>query len=658
MARFGLIDSDEEEVSDGESSSSQHSLLEEGGVGRETNQSRTSSSSSDFDFEQEDAPPRASLLSDDDDESQITSEEEEQGEGEGEDYSISFATRTPSPPPPTTTTTTTRQTRVKRGGGGGETPWAEQLKLEPKRVQVMQASFFGQSSNNPNPTASTPRSTVVQQQQQQQERVISVPTPIIDPQPFRPFRSYHRVALSDSIINDSGGSIIDAGSTLGRSYKIGWGSKGEIVSLESDDVLKISKLRLLEKDKDLDKKRSMRLLQLQLAHTEIYPSCHTDPESCTNPVPFASPLPTLRFHHFDKLFDTTTTTEEEEEEAQLFKLASHLFDEVNDLGLLDNNNNNKTNLITRLRRKDLLSNWLHNFLLPRVQLKLNNNNSNSNSLEKIFLLLTSHSLKLACETSLDSSNLRLASLISQIGTVSSNSTDSQFQTDLEKQLEKWKEFDLTTSSSCSLVSKEIVKIYELLSGNLENSQVLQGVEWKAAFAMVLWYSRHDEAQREEEQEEEVSKAIRIYENSWTRSNNKVAPPLPSYLTTTTTTNTTTDGPLDPIYHLIKLYTLPTHSLEESLSPLNFGNCSTDYRLPWHLYLMFSRVLRKRDFEDRLSLDDLDDLDDDDDMDQTRTREGNSVRADQITVSYASQLESLGMWEWSIFVLLHLELEIP
>ena len=36
-------------------------------------------------------------------------------------------------------------------------------------------------------------------------------------------------------------------------------------------------------------------------------------------------------------------------------------------------------------------------------------------------------------------------------------------------------------------------------------------------------------------------------------------------------------------------------------------------------------------------------------------EGNSVRADLMTESYANQLESIGLWQWSIFILLHLEL---
>ncbi|GAA5958261.1 hypothetical protein JCM3765_004772 [Sporobolomyces pararoseus] len=721
MARFGLLDS-EDEASDASSIEQEEEL--------EPDESSTTRSISiplstededqeeEEEEEEEDAPPRASLLSDQDEEEE---EEEDQDDYSMDEQPVSLTrkrsvratrqntttgSRTPSPVP---------NSRRKPSQLGGTTavvqsPWAQQLKLEPKRVQVMQASFFGQSS-------SLERRELEQHEQQQREskrrmiqqqpaaaapskpvqsQSVSVPTPVVDPTPFRPYRTYTRVPLKDSISDQTSSqqNLVDAGLALGRSYKIGWGTKGEILSLKGvydksqvkSDVVKLEKLKLVSDDDDDAKISAIRLLELQLAQSEIYPSCHTDP-SASSPVPFASPLPSLRFHHFSSLFTDTTTNESDGDklsnspEAQLFKLASHLFDEIPDLHLVNPTTTTASKTtITNLRRRDLISNWLSKTLLPTISNSLNS--PSTDPLTKIYLLLTTHQLSSACELSLNSNNLRLSTLISQIGTISSSSTDLKFQLDLELQLKKWKEFGIDSN-----VSLKVRRIYELLSGNLGLSKGGKGgiedeskefhvleneTEWKVAFAMGLWYSRNNnnnnKEDEEKEEEEEVARAMKLYEKSFKDFPEKVPSPLPIHYRSSSSSSSKGLDAMDPIYHLLKLYTSPTHTLEQTLSPSNFGKSLTDYRLPWHLYLLFSRVLRKRDFEDRLTIGRGEGNEDDEEMmmmmteeETTTTRprkEGNSVRADQVTTSYAHQLESLGLWEWSCFVLLHLELELP
>jgi nuclear pore complex protein Nup98-Nup96 len=87
--------------------------------------------------------------------------------------------------------------------------------------------------------------------------------------------------------------------------------------------------------------------------------------------------------------------------------------------------------------------------------------------------------------------------------------------------------------------------------------------------------------------------------------------------------------------LIRVFSDATVSLDQILNPRNCSASPTDLRLPWHLYLILSRVMQKRDFVDR-------------------DEEGYSGEADRITQGYAAQLELGGQWLNAAFVLLHLE----
>lgn len=60
----------------------------------------------------------------------------------------------------------------------------------------------------------------------------SLPAPPIDPTPFRPYRTYSRIPLTSSITNNKEGNLVDLGLALGRSFRVGWGPKGEMVMLK------------------------------------------------------------------------------------------------------------------------------------------------------------------------------------------------------------------------------------------------------------------------------------------------------------------------------------------------------------------------------------------------------------------------------------------
>ncbi len=111
-----------------------------------------------------------------------------------------------------------------------------------------------------------------------------------------------------------------------------------------------------------------------------------------------------------------------------------------------------------------------------------------------------------------------------------------------------------------------------------------------------------------------------------------APPKPDYLEEEEDRGgegrkgTDTDK-YDVKYHLLKLYTNRSHPMEVVLDPETHTPDPLDFRLSWFLY----RVL--------LSLGYV---------------HATSRGQDALHSSFAAQLESLGLWHWAVFVLLHCE----
>lgn len=395
------------------------------------------------------------------------------------------------------------------------------------------------------------------------------------------------------------------------------------------------------------------LLEMQLAQTDIY-----EPEMPYS-APQAVPSSSLRFGHFVDLF-SSEASDAMLDEAELFKLGQCLFDEINDLALPEVGDDGEPidpayrAYVLSIRRRALLSAWLSRAASSSASQLA----TSSSPLDCIFHHLSTHNIPAACDVALESHNLHLATLLSQLG----STVDDSFKEDLFLQLQKWREYGVD-----EFVEKGYRRIVEVMSGNLgvsegrpqkggdaavEAMHVLEGLSWKAAVGMWLWYGiLNDTTAGVDEGASVVADALRRYEEAY-KLDSRVSAPFPPHIPSSA--DAPTADTLDPAYHLLKLFSSPTHSLESALSPLNFGSAKMDYRLPWHLYILFSRVLRRRDFEDRLEVD----LDSDDAMGEEGegAREGNSVTADRVTESYAAQLESMGKWEWAAFVLLHLELE--
>lgn len=269
-----------------------------------------------------------------------------------------------------------------------------------------------------------------------------------------------------------------------------------------------------------------------------------------------------------------------------------------------------------LRKKEL-SKWLTRISTHRIErevklCKYNHNSKNidNNYLNGIYSLLTGNKLFDACQLAIENNDYRLSLLLTQI------SSNRDFNELLTKQLDNW-----TCTKSDKYINLDRLRLYVLLSGKLtydtnnNKVNVCDNLDWKRQFALHLWYNCLPI--------NNIQDALVSYEHNVT--NGTCARPYPPHLEDSVQTNKREEI-FDTCYHLIKLYCDKTHNLNDLLSPLTHTSNRIDYRLSWHLALVLKSLEYKHISE--YSLDNLHD-------------------------NFAAQLQTLDLWHWSVFVLLHI-----
>lgn len=408
------------------------------------------------------------------------------------------------------------------------------------------------------------------------------------------------------------------------------------------------------------------LLDVQLRNSII--DVDEDDEVGGDACPAIYPDPRLRFKHFASTLDDSLSdakgAHSKRYELAVFRLASALFDEI-DLRLdAEQVSTSVRNNAMRLRRKNAVSDWLRWYvdegLRSEIRAHLASSAPSSVSGEKIiFSLLSAGQFEEACKQALDVGDVRLATLLAQ---VDGGGSDDEFRLDLLDQLSVWR-----ASGVDVFLSTEYRRIFELLSGNVHVSKgngkrdeaeqvndlaICQGMDWKRTFSCFLHFSLPFEAGLEE--------VVATFETSVGQGvgDHVIVPPLPPYLERDVKPGSkrfrdvirNKAYPNDVLFALLKLFAqrdLPLESVLDAQqycpSPLNVG-------LAFHLSQLLSRVLGVRDFSDRV------DLGIDGEAIARLTNErGNSAVHDNLCVQYAMQLETIGLWTWAAYILLHLEM---
>ncbi|KAF8473419.1 nuclear protein 96-domain-containing protein [Kalaharituber pfeilii] len=315
-------------------------------------------------------------------------------------------------------------------------------------------------------------------------------------------------------------------------------------------------------------------------------------------------------------------------ERSVWKLASVLFDPIEE----QHDGMDIMQLHQRIRKQKL-----SRFLEEIVERTVDYHARTAGSLEEVALAhLTGHRVEQACASLLEANAFRLATLIPMIG------GDNILREEMKRQLFEWKQ-----KGFLSEFSLPIRALYELLAGNTCYSDGLQkpyedaapsffisqqfNLDWKRTFGLKLWYGTTED--------QDLSEAVLRYEEDFKKYPGDVQKPTPWYAPENAETEE-----FDLLWGLLKTYAdvflFPNGDgqvvLEDVLSTKWADKERNDYRLPWQLRTLMVRR-RIRDF----SVPDM------------KIEDYQHKIGDDLTVSFAAQLEGQGHWEWAMFVIIHL-----
>ncbi|QDZ20282.1 nucleoporin [Chloropicon primus] len=154
----------------------------------------------------------------------------------------------------------------------------------------------------------------------------------------------------------------------------------------------------------------------------------------------------------------------------IWRLLACIFSQINSAGAGDDGDG------YNIARRQKISQWLRRHSVWAVGRQLES--SAISDLEKVILSLSKHDIRETTEQALALKDTRLASLISMAG------CHMHMKEDISQQLEVWR-----SNSMDDLIAQQRMHVYELLSGKLENILHQHDLDWRRAFACIMWYEQ-------------------------------------------------------------------------------------------------------------------------------------------------------------------------
>lgn len=254
-------------------------------------------------------------------------------------------------------------------------------------------------------------------------------------------------------------------------------------------------------------------------------------------------------------------------------------------------------------RRDLLSSWLEG-VVAENDLRM----SNVDYLDRLMSMMMCHKVNEACELALSNADINFSLLMSQ------SSGGPAIRQLIQHQLVSWREVEAD-----QFIDERRLRIAMIIGGVsvMDGPQqalinIFEQMNWLKCLALQLWYISSPTAS--------VTDALLAYEQNFQQAEFDVAAPTPSYQQEQDFKD------FDIRFHLMKLFSQRSHPLEVLLYPANYTKDLMDYRLSF-LLLEVIETLGYRHLSDSCRL--------------------------KIYISFAEQLETNGMWEWSLWAMLHI-----
>lgn len=272
-------------------------------------------------------------------------------------------------------------------------------------------------------------------------------------------------------------------------------------------------------------------------------------------------------------------------------------------------------------RREAIGDWLKHVIgktLDREKSSSSSGGSCCSNEEKILLLLSGFELEEACKISREAGDHCLALLMAQLR------SGTPTKALIKQQIALWQDAGIDEN-----ISTDRSKLYSLIAGEpLVSSKhggtinVCEGLDWKRALAVHLWYFSSPTAS--------IRDALELYETAFDGKKTAyayAAQPKPEYRGNDYEIEVNGEKSIyDLCFHLLKLFSIGNHALGELLNPATHTADPLDYRLSW---LMQQALLA---------------------LGYTHLSEHVATLTH---VNFATQLEAYGLWHWSVFVMLHL-----
>ncbi|XP_078401075.1 nuclear pore complex protein Nup98-Nup96 isoform X1 [Cetorhinus maximus] len=461
-------------------------------------------------------------------------------------------------------------------------------------------------------------------------------------------RQQKLVPLEQSVTSGKGKLLMDMALFAGRSFRVGWApscilchSGKQLSSVAEEDPdpcsveynffpkpakikhvselpfkVHLEKVMLKEERAKQDLSLYTEQLKIALRHSNV---------EIEDECPFVEPEQGVKALHEYAAWiqEVEDKIEEMEGVVRSWSLAWTLCEAIwGDLKELDASFSPPSPYVQQLERRRAFSRWLSRTAEERIEEEVAVSRHKS-PVEAVFSYLTGKRISEACRLAQQSGDHRLALLLAQAA------GGHEVRELLSMQLADWNHLQADP-----FIQEERLKIFALLAGKAvwQSSEsyvnVCSQLDWKRCLAVHLWYMLPPRAS--------IADALNMYSEAFQGSEDiqrYARYPLPPYLEDTDIdlievpeSGKEGDPHQDICYHLLKLYSDRHHELHLLLNPRTVTPDHLDYRLSWHLWMVLQA------------------------MNYTHLSEKHQA---MVHTSFAAQLEAVGLWEWAVFVLLHI-----